>query len=72
MEEDEEKYANYKQMTINAINNFLALQSSQKNITGDFEINQEALRKAIVEKNGVPTLISQQRSQTELHTWQNE
>ncbi|MCE7913709.1 MAG: L,D-transpeptidase [Nitrosomonas sp. PRO4] len=72
LEEDEEKYANYKQMTINAINNFLALQSSQKNITGDFEINQEALRKAIVEKNGVPTLISQQRSQTELHTWQNE
>ncbi len=64
LEEDEEKYTNYKQMTINAINDFLTLKSSQKNITEDFEIDQEALRKAIIEKNGIPILISRLRDQT--------
>ncbi len=72
LEEDEEKYADYKQMTINAINDFLALKSSQKNITEDFEIDQETLRKAIIEKNGIPILISRLRDQTQLHTMHNE
>lgn len=71
LEEDEEKFANYKQMTINALNDFLALKSSKKNITEDFEIDQEALRKAIIEKNGMPVLISRSRQQIQLHTQNN-
>lgn len=71
LEEDEEKFANYKQMTINALNDFLALKNSKKNITEDFEIDQEALRKAIIEKNGMPVLISRSRHQIQLHTQNN-
>ncbi|WP_297324467.1 L,D-transpeptidase family protein [Nitrosomonas sp.] len=71
LEEDEEKFANYKQMTINAINDFLALKSSKKNITEDFEIDQEVLRKAIIEKNGIPVLISRSRHQIQFHTQNN-
>lgn len=71
LEEDEEKYANYKQMTISTINDFLALKSSKKNITEDFEIDQEALRKAIIEKNGMPVLISRSRHQIQFHTQNN-
>lgn len=65
LEEDEEKYANYKQMAIAAINDFLAL-NNRRNIPVDFEIDQEALKQAIMEKNGMPTLISRSRSQTQL------
>lgn len=71
LEEDEEKFANYKQMTVNAINDFLALKSSKKNITEDFEIDQEVLRKAIIEKNGIPVLISRSRHQIQFHTQNN-
>lgn len=70
LEEDEEKYANYKQMAIAAINDFLAL-NNRRNIPVDFEIDQEALKQAIMEKNGIPTLISRSRSQTQLHTQAN-
>ncbi|MBL8497651.1 L,D-transpeptidase [Nitrosomonas sp. JL21] len=71
LEEDEAKYADYKQMTINAINDFLALKSSKKNMPEGFEVDQEALRKAIIEKSGIPVLISRMRDQIQLHT-QNE
>ncbi len=70
LEEDEEKYVNYKQMTINAINDFLALKSSKKNVTEDFEIDQEALRKAVMEKSGIPVSISRSRHQIQFHTKQ--
>lgn len=68
LEEDEEKYANYKQMTVTAINDFLALKGSKKNIPADFEIDQEALKRAIIEKSGIPVLISRSRTQIQLHT----
>lgn len=71
LEEDEEKFANYKQMTVNAINDFLALKSSKKNIAEDFEIDQEALRNAITERNGMPVLISRSRYQAQFHTQNN-
>ncbi|MEK7844831.1 MAG: hypothetical protein AAB259_03670 [Pseudomonadota bacterium] len=57
-------------MAIAAINDFLAL-NNRKNIPADFEIDQEALKQAIMEKNGIPTLISRSRSQTQLHTQAN-
>ena len=65
LEEDEEKYADYKQMVFFAINNFLALNSSKKNFVEDFEIDQEALRNAIMEKSGIPVLISRSRYQVQ-------
>lgn len=71
LEEDEAKYTNYKQMAVAAINDFLALNSSKKSIPVDFEIDQEALNQAIMEKSGIPVLISNSRSQTQLHTQNN-
>ena len=71
LEEDEEQYANYKQMVIAAINDFLALRNSKKNITADFEIDEEALKKAVMEKNGMPVLISRLRSQVQFTTLDN-
>lgn len=71
LEEDEAKYADYKQMTINAINDFLTLKNSKRNISEDFEVDQEALRKAIMEKSGMPVLISRMRYQVQLHTQNN-
>jgi L,D-transpeptidase ErfK/SrfK len=71
LEEDEAKYTNYKQMAVAAINDFLALNSSKKSIPVDFEIDQEALKQAIMEKSGIPVLISNSRSQTQLHTQNN-
>ncbi len=67
LEEDEEKYSNYKQMVVTAINDFLTLKSSKKNIPADFEIDQEALKQAIIERSGIPVLISRSRAQ-QLHT----
>lgn len=67
LEEDEEKYSNYKQMVVTAINDFLTLKSSKRNIPADFEIDQEALKQAIIEKSGIPILISRVRAQ-QLHT----
>ena len=67
LEEDEERYSNYKQMVVTAINDFLTLKSSKKNIPADFEIDQEALKQAIIERSGIPVLISRSRAQ-QLHT----
>lgn len=67
LEEDEERYSNYKQMVVTAINNFLTLKSSKKNIPANFEIDQEALKQAILERSGMPALISRVRTQ-QLHT----
>ncbi|MDR4516646.1 MAG: L,D-transpeptidase family protein [Nitrosomonas sp.] len=64
LEEDEAKYADYKQNVIDAINNFLAQKNSQARLSVDFEINYEALEKAILEKNGIPALISRTQPQT--------
>ncbi|WP_292919299.1 L,D-transpeptidase family protein [Nitrosomonas sp.] len=66
LEEDESKYTNYQQIVINTINDFLLLKNSKRNIPGDFEIDQETLKQAILEKSGMPVLIS--RSQAQLHT----
>lgn len=68
LEEDEGKYTNYKQIVAAAINDFLELKSSKKNIPLDFEIDQEALKQAIIEKSGMPVLISRSPSQIQLHT----
>jgi L,D-transpeptidase ErfK/SrfK len=70
LEEDEGKYANYKQMVVTAINDFLTLKSSKRNIPADFEIDQETLKQAILEKSGIPVLISRARAQ-QLHTQNN-
>lgn len=71
LEEDEAKYANYKQMVAAAINDFLVLNSNKKSIPIDFEIDQEALKQAIMEKSGIPVLISNSRSQAQFHTQNN-
>ena len=63
LEEDEARYSDYKQMTVNAINDFLESKNSKKNRSEDFEVDQEALRKAIIEKSGIPVLISRPRHQ---------
>ncbi|MBK7492255.1 MAG: L,D-transpeptidase family protein [Nitrosomonas sp.] len=71
LEEDEEKYTNYKHMVVTAINDFLALKSSKRTIPADFEIDQEALKQAIMEKSGMPVLISRTTAQAQLHTQNN-
>lgn len=71
LEEDEEQYANYKLMVIAAINDFLALRNSKKNIAADFEIDEEALKKAVMERNGMPVVISRLRSQVPFTTLDN-
>lgn len=68
LEEEEQKYADYRQMTIVAVTDFLTLNSSKKVIPADFEIDQEALDRAISEKSGIPVLISRSRTQTQLQT----
>lgn len=68
LEEDEGKYANYEHMVVTAINDFLALKSSKRTTPADFEIDQEALKQAIIEKSGMPVLISRTTTQTQLHT----
>ena len=64
LEEDEAKYADYKQIVIDAVNNFLAQENSQTKLSVDFEINHQALEKAILEKNGIPALISRIQQKT--------
>lgn len=71
LEEDEEKYTNYKEMVVTAINDFLTLKSSKRTIPADFEIDQEALKQAIMKKSGMPVLISRTTTQTQLHTRNN-
>ncbi|MBX9894511.1 MAG: L,D-transpeptidase family protein [Nitrosomonas sp.] len=68
LEEDQEKYSNYHSIVVAAINDFLAQNNSKRNIPEDFEINQEALTQAILEKSGMPVLISRSRLQNQLQT----
>ena len=65
LEEDEKKYADYKQMVLTAINDFLALESSKRHIAEDFEIDEEALKEAIIKISGMPVLISRSRYQVQ-------
>jgi len=58
LEEDEAKIANYKQMVISEINDFLMLEQNQRKLGVDFEINHEVLDRAIAEKSGIPVMIS--------------
>lgn len=69
LEEDEQKYVNYQQTVITAVTDFLMRNSSKKSIPVDFEIDQEALNQAILEKSGIPVLISRSRQHTQLHTY---
>lgn len=56
LEEDQEKYQNYELRVTNFINNFLS--SSRNKRVENLNIDQEALKKAILEKSGIPVLIS--------------
>ena len=66
LEEDESKYTNYQEIVVNAINDFLLLKNSKRNIPVNFEIDQETLKQAIIEKSGIPILIS--RTQVQMHS----
>ena len=68
LEEDEQKYANYQQMVVSAITDFLALNGGKRVIPTNLEIDQEALDQAILEKSGIPVMISRQRTQPQLQT----
>ncbi|MDH5551861.1 MAG: L,D-transpeptidase family protein [Nitrosomonas sp.] len=57
LEEDGEKYANYESMVILAINDFFMLESN-RDTNAAVEINNKALKLAIEEMSGIPTLIS--------------
>ncbi|MDH5479739.1 MAG: L,D-transpeptidase family protein [Nitrosomonas sp.] len=61
LEEDEEMYENYAQMVAVAIRDFLTQEShdARKTIAKSITIDEENLKKAILEKNGIPILISQ-------------
>lgn len=56
LEEDQEKYQNYELRVTNFINNFLS--SPRNKRVENLNIDQEALKKAILEKSGIPVLIS--------------
>ncbi|MCC8996950.1 MAG: L,D-transpeptidase family protein [Nitrosomonas sp.] len=56
LEEDQEKYQNYEFRVTNFINNFLS--SPRNKRVENLNIDQEALKKAILEKSGIPVLIS--------------
>jgi len=62
LEEDEKKYTNYPETVHDALNKFLEDKKSLKNLSIDFEIDHEALEKAIQEKKGIPVLISRVQS----------
>ena len=72
LEEEEAIYADYWQMAVNAINDFLASKNNKKNVSTDLEIDQEALRKAVIEKSGMPVLISHPRSQNQLQAQEQD
>jgi len=56
LEEDQEKYQNYELRVTNFINDFLS--SPRNKRVENLTIDQEALKKAILEKSGIPVLIS--------------
>ncbi|MCH9638319.1 MAG: L,D-transpeptidase family protein [Betaproteobacteria bacterium] len=58
LEEDQEKYADYSTEVTKTINDFLA-ETTGKEAIESISINDETLKKAILEKSGIPILISQ-------------
>ncbi|GKS69923.1 L,D-transpeptidase ErfK/SrfK [Nitrosomonas sp. PY1] len=56
LEEDQEKYQNYERRVITFINDFFASQGDKR--MQNIEIDQEALKQAILKKSGIPVLIS--------------
>jgi len=56
LEEDQEKYQNYELRVTNFINDFLS--SPRNKRVENLTLDQEALKKAILEKSGIPVLIS--------------
>ncbi len=62
LEEDNTKYTNYPETVHETLNEFLKTKKSLKHLSIDFEIDHEALEKAIQEKKGMPVLISRTQS----------
>lgn len=58
LEEDEEKYNDYSKQVTTTINDFLA-NATRKETIENISIDEETLKKAILEKSGIPILISQ-------------
>ncbi len=58
LEEDEENYTDYTKLVTTAINDSLA-HETRKGTVDTISINEMVLTKAILEKNGIPTLITQ-------------
>jgi len=58
LEEDEEKYADYSKQVTTTIIDFLA-NAPRKETIKNISIDEEILKKAILEKSGIPILISQ-------------
>lgn len=60
LEEEEEKYAEYGQIVMATVSDFLTRESHNKNrnIAANMQIDHYALKQAILEKNGIPVLIS--------------
>jgi L,D-transpeptidase ErfK/SrfK len=59
LEEDQEKYQDYMQSVLNAISDFLADEQNNGGVDSiDLSLSGSALRQAVVEKNGIPVLIS--------------
>jgi len=64
LEEEEEKYADYGQIVMTTISDFLTRESHNKNrnIAADIQIDHRILKQAILEKTGIPVLISRTES----------
>lgn len=64
LEEEEEKYADYRQIVMTTISDFLTRESHNKNrnIAADIQIDHRILKQAILEKTGIPVLISRTES----------
>lgn len=60
LEEEEEKYADYRQIVMATVSDFLTRESHNKNrnIAANMQIDHYALKQAVLEKNGIPVLIS--------------
>lgn len=60
LEEDEEKYADYTQMVYAEIQDFLMQKASSThvNFVAGLSIDDQALEQAIIERSGIPVLIS--------------
>ena len=60
LEEDEEKYTNYEQAVLEAVNDFIIQKSTTygRDLLAEVNIDHHALAQAIASKNGIPILIS--------------